>query len=42
MEPRLFVIFHLPSNGRPNIIYRRSDGHIGWIDPQAAGKNATR
>jgi ribosomal subunit interface protein len=27
------VIFRHPGDGRPNIVYRRTDGNIGWIDP---------
>jgi hypothetical protein len=27
------VVFQHGSNGRVNIIYRRADGNIGWIDP---------
>lgn len=30
-----FVIFRNASHGRINIVYRRPDGHIGWIDPGA-------
>lgn len=28
-----FVIFRNANHGRINIVYRRPDGHIGWIDP---------
>ncbi len=28
-----FFIFKNASHGRLNIVYRRDDGHIGWIDP---------
>jgi ribosomal subunit interface protein len=36
-----FVIFRNASHGRINIVYRRSDGHIGWIDPGGvSGGNA--
>jgi ribosomal subunit interface protein len=31
-----FVIFRNAGHGRINIVYRRPDGHIGWIDPGAA------
>ena len=32
------VVFTNVANGRLNLVYRRKDGHIGWIDPeQAAG-----
>lgn len=27
------VIFRHTKDGRPNIVYRRQDGNIGWIDP---------
>jgi ribosomal subunit interface protein len=27
------VIFRHARDGRPNIVYRRPDGNIGWIDP---------
>jgi ribosome hibernation promoting factor len=28
------VIFIHAGNGRTNVVYRRSDGNIGWIDPE--------
>ncbi len=39
------IVFRHAGNGRVNIVYRRLDGHIGWIDPTvpvagAAVKNA--
>lgn len=27
------LVFRNAAHGRVNIVYRRSDGHIGWIDP---------
>jgi ribosomal subunit interface protein len=33
LAEKAFVIFKNASNGRVNIVYRRGDGHIGWIDP---------
>jgi ribosomal subunit interface protein len=27
------VIFRHAGDGRPNIVYRRADGNIGWVDP---------
>jgi len=27
------LVFRHSGSGRVNIVYRRSDGHIGWIDP---------
>lgn len=29
------LVFQHGSSGRLNIIYRRADGHIGWVDPPA-------
>src|SRR5580698_1599393 len=29
------LVFQHGSSGRVNIIYRRVDGHVGWIDPPA-------
>jgi ribosomal subunit interface protein len=28
-----FLIFKNASHGRVNVVYRRVDGHIGWVDP---------
>ena len=28
-----FVVFLHASHGAPNVVYRRRDGNIGWIDP---------
>jgi ribosomal subunit interface protein len=33
------VVFRHAGTGRTNVVYRRHDGHIGWIDP-AAGDGA--
>jgi ribosomal subunit interface protein len=30
------VVFRHAGHGRINVVYRRSDGNIGWIDPEAA------
>lgn len=30
---KVFLIFKNASNGRVNVVYRRGDGNIGWIDP---------
>lgn len=30
-----FVVFRNAGHGRINVVYRRSDGNIGWIDPGA-------
>lgn len=29
------VVFRHAQNGRVNIVYRRSDGNVGWVDPPA-------
>ena len=28
-----FVVFRYLENARINLVYRRADGNIGWIDP---------
>jgi putative sigma-54 modulation protein len=30
------VVFRNAGNGRLNVVYRRRDGNIGWVDPPAA------
>ena len=30
------VVFRRASDGRVNVVYRRADGNIGWIDPSKA------
>ena len=25
----------MPAHGRVNLVYRRADGNVGWIDPPA-------
>jgi hypothetical protein len=29
------VMFRNQVSGQLNVVYRRPDGHVGWIDPQA-------
>jgi ribosomal subunit interface protein len=29
------IVFRHASHGRINLVYRRADGHVGWIDPPA-------
>ena len=37
------LMFRPSGSGEPNVVYRRSDGHIGWIDPsKPAGGLAER
>ena len=31
------VVFRHANHGRLNIVYRRSDGNVGWIDPPSQG-----
>lgn len=31
-----FVLFHNSKEGRINVVYRRPDGNIGWLDPRHA------
>src|ERR1700712_789728 len=31
------LMFRNSSNGELNVVYRRADGHIGWIDPTSSG-----
>lgn len=33
-----FVLFHNTKEGRLNVVYRRPDGNIGWLDPRQAGR----
>jgi ribosomal subunit interface protein len=44
LSDRPFVLFRNASHGEINVVYRREDGNIGWIDPapRARGKAATR
>ena len=30
------VLFRHAGSGRINVVYRRTDGNIGWVDPPAA------
>ncbi len=36
LADKAFLIFKNASHGRLNVVYRRDDGHIGWIDPGGA------
>jgi hypothetical protein len=29
------VVFRHAGHGRMSVVYRRPDGHVGWIDPAA-------
>jgi ribosomal subunit interface protein len=34
------VVFRHAGHGRVNLVYRRADGHIGWIDPPTVEQDA--
>jgi ribosomal subunit interface protein len=34
------VVFRHASHGRVNLVYRRPDGHVGWIDPPVMAPSA--
>ena len=34
------VVFRHAGHGRVNLVYRRADGHIGWIDPPMVEQDA--
>jgi ribosomal subunit interface protein len=34
------LVFRHAGHGRVNLVYRRADGHIGWIDPPSIEKDA--
>ena len=29
------IVFRNRASGAINVVYRRGDGHVGWIDPSA-------
>jgi len=33
-----FVFFKNASHGGLNVVYRRDDGNLGWVDPEGAGR----
>jgi hypothetical protein len=38
LEDQPVLMFRNSATGELNVVYRRSDGHIGWIDPSLAGR----
>jgi ribosomal subunit interface protein len=36
LSESVVLVFHNRAHGGLNIVYRRGDGHIGWIDPKDA------
>jgi ribosomal subunit interface protein len=39
LSDRSFVVFRNASHGEINVVYRRDDGNIGWIDPAAPSQS---
>lgn len=37
-----FVMFRNAANSAVNIVYRRPDGHVGWIDPARSAKDGAK
>ena len=35
-----FLVFRNAASGATNVVYRRDDGHVGWIDPARSGEQA--
>ena len=40
LTDRSFLVFRNAAHGGLNVVYRRADGHIGWIDAKKATKSA--
>ena len=40
MRGTTVVVFRHAGHGRINLVYRRADGHIGWIDPPTLEQDA--
>ena len=40
MRGTAVVVFRHAGHGRVNLVYRRADGHIGWVDPPAVDQDA--
>ena len=36
------MMFRNPAHGGLNMIYRRPDGNIGWVDPRGVRENTTK
>jgi ribosomal subunit interface protein len=41
LKDRPVFVFRNAGNGEVNMVYRRSDGNVGWIDPAALSANAS-
>lgn len=42
LSDRPFVVFRNASHGEINVVYRRDDGNVGWIDPAVKMKTRAR
>ncbi len=42
LSDRPFVVFRNASHGEINVVYRRDDGNIGWIDPTGKRRGKSR
>jgi ribosomal subunit interface protein len=40
LKDRPVFVFRNAKDGQVNMVYRRADGNVGWIDPAAIGANA--
>ena len=40
LADRAALVFLNAGNGRVNVVYRRRDGNIGWVDPETDGAAA--
>jgi hypothetical protein len=36
LEDQPVLMFRNSASGELNVVYRREDGHVGWIDPTVA------
>lgn len=41
LSDKQVMMFHNSTSGELNVVYRRTDGHIGWIDPSTAAATAS-
>ena len=41
MTDKPVLVFTNAGNGQVNVVYRRADGNIGWIDPQTQSRNVS-
>jgi ribosomal subunit interface protein len=41
LSDRPFVVFRNASHGEINVVYRRDDGNIGWIDPSLKSETSS-